>query len=257
MNFQKILITGASRGIGAAVAEVAAQRGMTLHLVARSVDANLVARLKLAGAKAVHCYEADLSDAESTRQLINKIQNLNIDILFNNAGLLTGGLFEKQNMEEIRRMIVVNVTSLIELTQVFLPRMLEKKSGLIVNNASVSGIMYFPCASTYAASKAAVVAFTQSLERELIGSGVKTLLLITPGIKTKMFDEIAVKYGGNLKMDLDSISTEQYANLIFKAIDQGRSELWPQSFKVRTALSISKYFPSLFTKISRATFKRN
>jgi short-subunit dehydrogenase len=123
--------------------------------------------------------------------------------------------------------------------------MIRRGSGKIVNNASVSAIMHFPCASTYAASKAAVLAFTDCLEIELKETGVSTLVLITPGIKTRMFDDIDTKYSDHLEVPQDSISTEEYAQQIKAAIFDDRSALMPKGLTA-IGLWVSKYLPALF-----------
>ena len=107
-----------------------------------------------------------------------------IDVIVNNAGLVTGGLLEEQDLDEIYAMFQVNLVAVVQLTQAVLPGMIERGSGQIVNNASISGYAYFPAATTYAASKAGVVAFTESLRRELKDTGVSTLHLVTPGVDT-------------------------------------------------------------------------
>ena len=95
-------------------------------------------------------------------------------------------------------MFQVNLVGLAHLTRLVLPGMLERGTGKVVNNASVSGYAFFPGASTYAASKAGVVAFTESLRRELRGTGVSTLHLVTPGVNTDMLDATEDAYGGHL-----------------------------------------------------------
>lgn len=210
---QNFLITGANRGIGLGVAKMAAQEKAHLHLVVRHPVDDLREELLKLGAKSVEVHTADLSTRKGVDLLIEKIQAKPIDILFNNAGLLTGGLLEEQPLDEIYSMFQVNINALVHLSRALLPGMIYRKNGKIINNASVSAFMHFPCASTYAASKAAVVAFTDCLQAELVGTGVSTLCLVTPGIKTRMFDEIDKKYSKNLEIPTESISTEEYAQI--------------------------------------------
>ena len=122
--------------------------------------------------------------------------------------------------------------------------MVQRKQGKIINHASVSAFMHFPCASTYAASKAAVVAFTDCVQAELQGTGVNTLCLVTPGIKTRMFDEIEVKYGKNFEVPTDSISPEEYAEQIKQAILKDETYLIPRG-ATGIGLWVSKYVSSL------------
>ena len=140
----RVLITGANRGIGKAVAKRLAEDGAHLYLAIRKNDPDLVAELLKAGALEVEVIEADLSSREGVTALADKIEKLNIDILFNNAGLLTGGLLEEQPLDDIYVMLQVNVNALIHLSKAVLPGMLGRKKGLIINHSSVSDVMHLP-----------------------------------------------------------------------------------------------------------------
>ncbi len=253
---QHFLITGANRGIGRAVSEMAAKEGAYLHLAVRTEDVDLVKKLKLLGAGDVKVWKANLSSKEQINQFLKDLGPQRIDILFNNAGQLTGGLLEDQPLDEIYSMFQVNVNALVHLTHALLPGMIQRKSGKIINHASVSAFMHFPCASTYAASKAAVVAFTDCVQAELGETGVSTLCLVTPGIKTRMFDEIEVKYGKNFEVPTDSISAEEYAEQIKQAILKDETYLVPKG-STGLGLWVSKYVPSLFRKEIQRRFKRS
>lgn len=255
---KNILLTGASRGIGLAIAKECAKRKAHLHLVSRALDASLVNTLQAMGAASVHLWEFDLSQASEIEGLIQKLNTarIAIDVLINNAGLLTGGLLEDQDPDAIDKMLNVNVHAVIRLTQRLLPGMLARKQGLIVNNASVSGIMFFPCASTYAASKAAVVAFTESLKQELRGTGVTTVLMITPGVKTEMFDDISKLYGKHLDVSfLTSIPAEKWSKMVVKAMEDGNTTVWPTGTS-RLGVTLAQHLPSLFEKVVSTKFSR-
>ena len=92
-----------------------------------------------------------------------------MDVLVNNAGLFEGGKLEDQDAEAIDAMVQVNLTATMQLTRLALPSMLARRRGLIVNNASISGYLHLPGSTTYAATKTGVVAFSESLRRELRG----------------------------------------------------------------------------------------
>lgn len=252
-----ILITGATGGIGRAFAEMCAKENAHLYLVIRKPDPDLQIEIQRKGASAVTVFIRDLSIRAEVDALIDEMKNINLDILFNNAGLLTGGLLEEQPLDDIYKMIQVNLNSVIHLTQGLLPGMLKRRSGKIINNSSVSAYMNFPCATTYAASKAAVAAFTHSLELELTGTGVSTLLLVTPGIKTKMFDAIKPLYGKNLQVPDDSISTETYASMIKDSLEKDNTILAPSLLSMTgVGLRIAKYAPPLFKLGVLNKFKR-
>ena len=158
-----VVVTGANGGIGKSFALMCAKENSIIHLVVRKRDENLIQEVKQAGAKEVFLWEADLSIFDSIENLVKNLNQHPISILFNNAGLLTGGLIEEQPIADIYKMLQVNVNALIHLSRAMIPGMIERKSGKIINNSSVSAIMHFPCASTYAASKAAVMAFTDCI----------------------------------------------------------------------------------------------
>jgi short-subunit dehydrogenase len=250
-----ILITGANRGIGKAVAKRLAEDGAHLYLAMRKNDDTLTNDLKKAGAKDVEIIEADLSTREGVEKLAQKMSTIKIDILFNNAGLLSGGLLENQPLDDIYALLQVNVNALIHLSHAVLPQMLKRKKGLIINHSSVAAIMQAPCASTYSASKAAVLAFTNCLRQELKNTGVKTLVLITPGIKTRMFDNIEPLYGKNIEIPKDTISPEKYAEMIREAIVEDLEVLNPSGL-TGAALQIARYLPAVFEKAVSFRFKR-
>lgn len=250
-----VLITGASRGIGRAFAKMCAENQAHVHIVIRSTDAELVQELQGAGAKSVTVWSADLGSREGVEKLLNDLREVPVDILFNNAGMLTGGLFEEQPLDDIYKMFQVNINALVHLTHGILPGMLQRKRGKIINNSSVSAYMHFPCASTYAASKAAVVAFTDCLRMELKPTEVTTLLLITPGIKTRMFDEIDTLYSKNFDVPQDAISPNQYALMIREAILNDMPLLEPGGV-TGVGLKLAKYAKPLFEMEISRRFKR-
>ncbi|KHD89567.1 MAG: short-chain dehydrogenase [Bdellovibrio sp. ArHS] len=251
-----ILITGASRGIGKAFAKMCAEDKAHLHVVVRQPDSNLAKELQEAGAKSVTVWEADLSTRQGVEHLLKSLEGTPIDILFNNAGMLTGGLIEEQPLDDIYKMFQVNVNALVHLTHGLLPGMLQRKRGKIINNSSVSAYMHFPCASTYAASKAAVMAFTDCIRMELKETGVTTLLLVTPGIKTRMFDEIETLYSKNFAIPTESISPAKYAQMIREAILHDIEVLEPSGL-TGVGLKIAKFVKPLFDIEVGRRFKRS
>ena len=250
-----ILITGASRGIGRAFARVCAADKAHVHLVLRSADAEIISELESAGAKSVHIWQADLSSKDSINLLLENLREQQIDILFNNAGVLTGGLLETQSIDDIYNMNQVNITALMHLTRGLLPAMLKKKRGKIINNSSVAGFMALPAASTYAASKAAVAAFTNCLNLELKGTGVSTLLLITPGIKTQMYEEVEALYSKNYSVPKKTLSPSQYAEMIREAVIEDLEVLQPSGI-AGLGLKVAKFVPQLFKFGVQRSFKR-
>ncbi len=250
-----VMITGANRGIGKAFAEVCAKEEAHLLLAIRKTDAKLTKEFKELGASSVETIECDLISREGVEELAKKMNDYEIELLFNNAGQLTGGLIESQKLDDIYKMLQVNVNALIHLTHSVIPQMLKRKSGKIINHASVSAVMHFPCASTYAASKAAVWAFTDCIEQELKGTGVSTLCLFTPGIKTRMFDEIDVLYSKNIDVVNDSIPPEEYAKKILNAVKKDWTYLEPDG-ATGVAFRMAQHFKGVFNWGVKQKFKR-
>jgi short-subunit dehydrogenase len=216
------LVTGANRGIGRAIATELATRP--------------VARV-LAGVRDASRYEPipgrvepvtlDLAAPESIAQGWARIP-AGVDVLVNNAGRFVGGTLEDQDPGVIDAMVQVNLTAVMQLTRLALPGMLARRRGLIVNNASISGYLHLPGSTTYAATKAGVVAFSESLRRELRGTGVGVMHLVTPGIETDMFDETRRAYDGHTRSRLPSQFTpEQWAGRVVRSIEQGDDILGP------------------------------
>ena len=151
-----------------------------------------------------------------------------IDLLVNNAGLMTGGLLEEQAIDEVYAMFQVNLVGVTHLTQRVLPGMLARRKGTIANNASISGYAHFPAASTYAASKAGIVGFTESLRRELRGTGVHAMHLVTPGVATDMLSATDEVYGRHMDTSgWDRVPPEQWAGKVVGAIEADKRVLGP------------------------------
>ncbi|MFK8138259.1 MAG: SDR family NAD(P)-dependent oxidoreductase [Bdellovibrionales bacterium] len=259
VNSKTVLITGASRGIGYSLAKAFAKRNCSLHLVQRSdIDTDKIAELKNLGAAAVSSIPCDLSNEEEIRKLTAFFDQskIEVDILINNAGILTGGLFEQQDFQKIKKAFQVNILSYIQLSQYFVSKMLDRDSGYIINNASVSGKMFLPCASTYAATKAGVVAFTESLEQELRPTGVNAMVMITPGVKTEMFDEIPDLYDKHLDVKtLPSISSDEWAEEVISAVEKDSISLNPKGME-KWSVKTYRFLPGLFKNLAQKSFSR-
>lgn len=187
LNGLTALVTGSNRGIGRALAErLAGSRPDLLLCGARSPDSVEPLEPPPGGAGEVRPVALDLSTRESIEEGAAALPP--VDLLVNNAGLMTGGLREEQEIEDVHAMFQVNLVGPVHLTRLLLPAMVERGRGKIVNNAGISGYAWFPSASTYAASKAGVVAFSEALRRELKGTGVSVLHFVTPGVATEMLD---------------------------------------------------------------------
>ena len=185
------LITGASTGIGAVFAEVLAERGHDLILVARSQDKleALAQRLRAKGTQ-VTVIAADLGLPDSAAALAAKVSalRLSVDLLINNAGFGSAGAFVKQEALRDAQMIALNCTTVVDLVHAFLPAMRERGAGGVLNVASVAGFQPTPYMAVYGATKAFVLSFTESLWAELRGSGVRVTALCPGPVDTPFFE---------------------------------------------------------------------
>lgn len=247
-----VLITGSNRGIGLALAKEAHRLGARVLMAMRQTDGFTQDWFD----DRVNLLILDMSSQESINQFMQNSLLSDVDILINNAGQLTGGILEDQKVTDIYSMFQVNLVGLIHLTKLMLPLLVKRPSAMIINNSSVSGIMHLPCTTTYTAAKTGVVAFSSSLRQDLKGTNINVLTLITPGVKTRMFDEIAPKYSKHMDVSaLSTITPERYAQRVFKAIKNKQAILLPTGAE-RVGVFIAQHFPLLFEKIASTHFKR-
>ena len=188
------LITGASSGLGEEFARQLAKSKYDLVLVARREDrlkavADDAAKL---GAAKVKVIAADLTGHESAAALHRQVtaEGLQIDYLVNNAGFGTRGRFDDLPFEREMDEIELNVTALVALTRLFLPPMVSRRSGTIINVSSVGGFTPVPFMATYGATKAFVLSFSEALAEELKDSGV-TVMALCPGATRTEFQKVA------------------------------------------------------------------
>jgi short-subunit dehydrogenase len=172
---RQVLITGASRGIGAELARQFAAAGARVALVARSVDA-LSAVAAEAGGTA---HPVDLADAAQVTGLLDRIEDETgpVDVLVNNAGLDAMGYFPESAPETVEQLMRVNLLAPMELCRQAIPRMAARGEGHLVNVSSMSGVGAFPGLTAYSASKAGLTHFTAGLRADLRGMPVNTTLV--------------------------------------------------------------------------------
>ena len=181
----RVLVTGASRGIGAAIARAFAARGATLGLVARTrgpLD-ELAAELPGEGHAVL---EADVADADSIAGAVGEFGD--VDVLVANAGLTHYRPFAEQPLDEIRQMNDVNWLGTLHTVRAALPRMIERGSGQIVIVSSGGGVRGFPHAAVYNGTKAAQRGFAEALRHELSETGVSVTTVYPGEIETSLHD---------------------------------------------------------------------
>ncbi|MEJ5928645.1 mycolate reductase [Corynebacterium sp. H128] len=178
----RAVVTGASQGIGMAMARDLATMGHNLILVARREDVlqEFADELQRTYGITAEVYACDLAEHDARRAFIEAIDNRHISILINSAGIASFGPFMKQDWNYELTQFHLNATACFELTRAVLPGMLERNEGAICNVGSLAGDMVIPNNATYIFTKSGLNKFTEALHYELRGSGV-TCTLLAPG----------------------------------------------------------------------------
>jgi short-subunit dehydrogenase len=216
------LITGASSGIGKELAKLFAHDGYTLILVAHDVEklTKVGHEMKAEGAPEVNVIGLDLAKPGAAKSVYDAVLKLHrpVDVLVNNAGFGTYGEFWTLPLERETEEIQLNVTTLTELCKLFLPAMIAKKYGRILNVASVAGFFPGPLMSVYYATKAYVLNFSVALNQELKGKGVSVTALC-PGPTATNFTKVA-KTGNSALFQKIRMSPAPVARLGYEAMLQ-------------------------------------
>lgn len=190
-----IVVTGASSGIGRELARVAARDGSVMVLIGLSPDAldDLAAELGRSGVQA-HALSIDLADNDAGQRIENKLAEIGVycDVLVNSAGFGVFGAAAESDRDAQLKLIDVNIRALTELTLRFLPGMITRRRGGVLNVGSITGYAPGPNMSTYYASKAYVRSFSAALAAEVAGTGVTVTCLVPGVVRTAFFDSSGV-----------------------------------------------------------------
>lgn len=226
-----VLVTGASSGIGAELARQLAGEGHNVVLVARRVDRLNALADELAGAHGIRAdvLPADLGDPSARERFIDAVEHLDLHLagLCNNAGFGGSGFFGRADVAREQEMVRVNVDALHHLTGAFLPGMVDRGEGAILNVASLAAIQPLPMFATYAATKAFVLSFSEALHAELSGTGVSVTALC-PGPVPTEFGEISGM--GDIDETLPGLATVSPEQVVREAIEgmrRGRRTVTP------------------------------
>jgi short-subunit dehydrogenase len=242
---KRIVLTGASGGIGEAMALALAAEGAHMLLVGRQQDKLEALKQQLAGDQH-HCVCADLATETGRAALLQACQREGIDMLINNAGISDFALLEEQGPEALTRIIELNLTSPMLLIQALLPLLKQRKNATIINIGSTFGSIGHPGFSAYCASKFGLRGFTETLRRELSDSAVTvhylapraTLTSINTGPVVAMNKEL-----GN-RMDTPAVVVKALLKLIAKKRGSNGYIGWPEKLFVR----INGLLPTLVDK---------
>jgi short-subunit dehydrogenase len=223
-------VTGASSGIGADIARELAQRGHGVTLVARREDRlrSLADELSATGVRAevVGC---DVSDAAARERMVAEIakRGLTVEVLVNNAGYGSGGAFHELDAAAEAAMVRTNCEAVVALCSEYLPAMIERGRGAILNVGSTAGEQPLPRQATYSASKAFVNTFSDALYGELAGTGV-TVTSLRPGpVKTEFGDVAGISEELFSAPDFTIKTSEQTAAAAVSGLEHGRRSVAP------------------------------
>jgi hypothetical protein len=220
-----VLITGASSGIGYELAKLFARDHHNLVLVARSADrlAQVSTELQSHGVT-IKTIALDLATQAASKFLFDQLQleKISIDILINNAGFGSLGEFAQMPEHEVLGQIELNITALTQLTRLFLPPMVVRRNGRIMNVASTAGFQPGPLMAVYYATKAYVISFSEAIANELRDSGV-TVTCFCPGATHTGFAKRAGNDKSRLFKQLGAMSADQVALDGYRALMEGRT----------------------------------
>jgi len=250
----RVLVTGASQGIGRSLVLEAAKAGMRVMAAARTPD--LLAQLKseadALGKGEVEMVVADVTSPADRATMVKAVTEAfgGLDILVNNAGIGATGHFAEANQERLRKIFEVNVFGLTETTRVFLPMLKKGKTPAIVNISSVAGIRGIPARSDYSASKFAIEGFSMALRNELSKDGVD-VLVVCPGLTQTNFSHNMLERKALLQMDhMRGMTSEEVARETLKSMQKGRDRVL-LTRETRLISMVTRFLPWLADRIAK------
>ena len=246
----KVLITGASSGIGKDIAKIFANKKYELVLVARDEDKLNNVKKELEKETKVEIIVKDLSIEENCIEVHKRVQD--VDILINNAGFGDCGDFTKTSLEKDIKMIKTNVIAYHILTKLYLTDMKAKNKGIILNVASIAGFMPGPLMATYYATKSYVVRLSESIREELNKEKSKVQIsILCPGPVATNFNNVA-----NVKFHLREADSMQVAKYAVKKLEKGKFYIVP-GIDIKLGKFAAKVVPSnIVSKVTYMVQKR-
>ena len=249
LDGRRLLLTGASRGIGAALADAFAAKGAQLVLVARP-SADLAAVAARTGGTAYPC---DLSDLAALPDLVQRVGP--VDVLVNNAGISGVGWFLDRTLAEVDQIVTLNLLAPMHLCRLVLPGMVERRRGQVVNLSSMAAVFAPPGLVTYGATKAGPSHFTAGLRADLRDEPITFTTVTLASVSTEMDDQ-ARGYGplrhlAERSKGRDLTVMRDFVSAVVAAVEQDRPEV-----RVPRSMAPLAATANLPRKIGRLIFKR-
>ena len=241
------LITGASSGIGAVFAEKLASRHHDLVLVARSHDKLQALADQLAQQHGIQVtvIPQDLTAPDAAQTIVTQLahQNIEVDLLINNAGFGTYGDFAEGELDTYLRMIQLNVLALVDLTHRCLQHMRSRRSGSILNIGSTASFQPIPYFAVYAATKAFVLSFSESLWHECKPYGVKVLAVCPGPTETEFFKVADFPNSLGERVGQNYASPDAVVENALKALEQEHSNIVTGGFMNQVMVNAGRFLP--------------
>jgi short-subunit dehydrogenase len=245
---QVILLTGASGGLGTYMARAFAKRKVKLALVAHpGIDLEgLRKSVADSGAEAI-AITSDLREPDRRREMLATVRSRlgPIDILVNNAGVEFNSMYHELSEGQIGEVLSVNLEAPMILSRLVLPDMVERRHGHIVNISSLAGKSGPAFQEPYAASKAGLVAFTQSLRATYRGSGVSASVIVPAFVEAGIYVRLKAKSGCAAPALLTGCSPEQVAQAVLRSIEGDVPEIIVSRYPIRPVLALSALSPRM------------
>jgi short-subunit dehydrogenase len=217
---QTVLITGASAGIGAEFARQLAQRGSSLVLVARRAERleTLATELQERHGVMVTSLPMDLAQAGVGQRLSDELDHRDVEVtsVINNAGFANFGMFHEEDLPSFMGEIALDVSSVVEISRTFMPRLRQRGDGFLVNVASMAAYQASPTMAVYGACKAFVLSLTEALWYEARGTGLRVLALSPGATQTEFFETAGEGADGGTRR----MSAEAVVNVALAALDR-------------------------------------
>jgi len=242
-----VVITGATQGVGRALAEEFARGGHDLLLVARDKASLETAAEELSSTHHVEVkvLAADLSTEEGCAAVEQALQSFGLyaDMLVNNAAMMMAGFFQDEDPAQLRKLVDLDVRAVVDLTRRLLPGMIARRTGGVLNLASVEGFMPVPYQATYAAAKAFVLSFSRSLAYETMYTGVRVSALAPGTVTTGLHEKAGAEYSRYVQL-LPAMTAEQVARIGYRKFMRGRKVIVTGWFN-RLGIMAARLTPNL------------